>query len=396
MLRARGPSAGRGVLELERHLGDLTLGQRELRFLGAELALEHRAPLLVKQLELRGDRHGLGVADLLGELLPSATGGKLGTLLVEPCAHLDEPIPHGADANARMDERVLHSRDDLAPLVCRERSIEETLPRPPQVLEHRAIRYIPVVMPRHPLVAVTATTRMDNGLVRVRLSVAYLTSLEGAGLTPIVVPPFAGGDRCADRDAILDVVSGLVLTGGEDVDPARYGAEPHPRLGTVHAERDATELAFFQGARERRMPTLAICRGIQVMNVGLGGTLIQDLPSQHPSAIAHDGDGPRVERTHTVTLTRDSRLAHAVGRDEITVNSFHHQAVDVPAAQLLVTATATDGVIEAIETPLANPWWALGIQWHPEDLTGGPEPWDRKLFEAFAVQVRETPAGGRS
>jgi putative glutamine amidotransferase len=251
-------------------------------------------------------------------------------------------------------------------------------------------------MPRHPLVAVTATTRMDNGLVRVRLSVAYLTSLGGAGLTPIVVPPFAGGDRCADRDAILTVVSGLVLTGGEDVDPARYGAEPHPRLGTVHAERDATELAFLEGARERRMPTLAICRGIQVMNVGLGGTLIQDLPSQHPSAIAHDGDGPRAERTHTVALTRESRLAHAVGRDEITVNSFHHQAVDIPAAQVLVTATASDGVIEAIETPLANPWWALGIQWHPEDLTGGPEPWDRKLFEAFAVQVRETPAGGRS
>jgi putative glutamine amidotransferase len=236
---------------------------------------------------------------------------------------------------------------------------------------------------------------MDNGLARVRLSVTYLTSLDGAGLTPIVVPPFAGGDRCGDRDAILDVVSGLVLTGGEDVDPARYGAEPHPRLGTVHAERDATELAFLEGARDRRMPTLAICRGIQVMNVGLGGTLIQDLPSQHPSAIAHDGDGPRLERTHAVALTRDSRLAHAVGRDEITVNSFHHQAVDVPAAPVLVTATATDGVIEAIETPMGNPWWALGIQWHPEDLTGGPEPWDRKLFEAFAVQVRETPAGGR-
>ena len=234
-------------------------------------------------------------------------------------------------------------------------------------------------------------------MVRVRLSVAYLTSLDGAGLTPIVVPPFAAGDRCADRDAILDVVSGLVLTGGEDVDPARYGAAPHPRLGTVHAERDATELAFLDGARERRMPTLAICRGIQVMNVGLGGTLIQDIPSQHPSTIAHDGDGPRNERTHTVALTRgDSRLREAIGRDEITVNSFHHQAVADLAPGALITATASDGVIEAIETPLDNPWWALGIQWHPEDLTGGPEPWDRKLFEAFAVQVRETPTGGRS
>jgi len=248
-------------------------------------------------------------------------------------------------------------------------------------------------MPRHPLVAVTATTRLDNGMLRVRLSVAYLESLDRAGLTPIVVPPFA---PCADRDAILDVVSGLVLTGGEDVDPARYGAEPHPRLGTVHAERDATELSLLDGARDRRMPTLAICRGIQVMNVGLGGTLIQDIPSQHPSLIAHDGDGPRTERTHTVALTRDSRLRRAIGRDEITVNSFHHQSIDVTAPGVTVTAAASDGIIEGIETPLANPWWALGIQWHPEDLTGGPEPWDRALFAAFAAQVRETRPGARS
>lgn len=251
-------------------------------------------------------------------------------------------------------------------------------------------------MPRHPLVAVTATTRMDNGTVRVRLSVAYLTSLGGAGLTPIVVPPFAGGDRCADRDAILDVVSGLVLTGGEDVDPARYGAEAHPRLSTVHAGRDATELSLLDGARARRLPTLAICRGIQVMNVGLGGTLIQDIPSQVPGALVHDGDGPRSDRTHTVTLTPDSRLLCAVGRERITVNSFHHQSVEIPASDVVVTATAGDGVIEGIETKPDNPWWALGIQWHPEDLTGGPEPWDRALFGAFATQVRETRPGGQS
>jgi putative glutamine amidotransferase len=248
-------------------------------------------------------------------------------------------------------------------------------------------------MPRHPLVAVTATTRLDNGTPRVRLSVAYLTSLDAAGLTPIVVPPFA---PCADRDAILDVVSGLVLTGGEDVEPARYGAEPHPQLSTVHAGRDATELSLLEGARERRLPTLAICRGIQVLNVGLGGTLIQDLPSQHPSAIAHDGDGPRTERSHAISIVRDSRLARAVAREHIIVNSFHHQAVEIPAPGVIVTATADDGVIEGIETEPGNPWWALGIQWHPEDLTSDTEPWDRALFAAFATQVRETRPGGRA
>ena len=248
-------------------------------------------------------------------------------------------------------------------------------------------------MPRHPLVAVTATTRLDNGTARVRLSVAYLTSLDSAGLTPIVVPPFA---PCADRDAILDVVSGLVLTGGEDVEPARYGAEPHPQLSTVHAGRDATELALLEGARKRLLPTLAICRGIQVLNVGLGGTLIQDIPSQVPGALVHDGDGPRAARSHTITIAHDSRLGQAIGRDSITVNSFHHQSVEVPANDVVVTARASDGVIEGIETARDNPWWALGIQWHPEDLTGGPEPWDRALFAAFASQVRETHPGGQS
>jgi putative glutamine amidotransferase len=227
----------------------------------------------------------------------------------------------------------------------------------------------------------------------VRLSVAYLTSLDGAGLTPIVVPPFA---PCADRDAILDVVSGLVLTGGEDVEPARYGAEPHPKLSTVHAGRDATELALLDGARDRRLPTLAICRGIQVLNVGLGGTLIQDIPSQVPGSLVHDGDGPRSERTHAVALSRDSRIARAIGRTEISVNSYHHQSVDTLAPGLIIVGQANDGVIEAVETPSYNPWWALGIQWHPEDLTGGPEPWDRALFAAFATQVRETHPGGQS
>jgi putative glutamine amidotransferase len=347
----------------------------------------------VVPLEPLGHGNGLGVTDIQGELLPARAGGKLLPLVVQALSNLAQPVAHGADADARLDERLFHAGDDLAPLVWRQRSVEEAPPRPSQVLEHRAIRYIPDVMPRHPLVAVTATTRLDNGTLRVRLSVAYLTSLDGAGLTPIVVPPFA---PCADRDAILDVVSGLVLTGGEDVEPARYGAEPHPRLSTVHADRDATELALLSGAHDRRLPVLAICRGIQVLNVGLGGTLIQDLPSQHPSAIDHDIGGARSARTHTISIVPDSKLASAVVRDGIAVNSFHHQAIERLADGMIVTATAEDGVIEGIETAPGNPWWALGIQWHPEDLTGDTEPWDRALFAAFATQVRETRPGGQS
>jgi putative glutamine amidotransferase len=251
-------------------------------------------------------------------------------------------------------------------------------------------------MPRHPLVAVTATTRADDGVSRVRLSTAYLQALEAAGVTPIVVPPLDGGGNGAGIDAILDVVSGLVLTGGEDVDPARFGAARHPRLSTVHPGRDATELALTRGACERQLPVLAICRGIQVLNVALGGTLIQDIPSEHPSDILHDSDGPRAERTHTVRLAPDTRLARAVGRDAILVNSFHHQAIATRAASLVETAVAPDGIVEAVETPQDNPWWVIGIQWHPEDLVRSPESWDRALFAAFGTRAAETSPGGSS
>lgn len=242
-------------------------------------------------------------------------------------------------------------------------------------------------MPRHPLVAVTATTRLDDGVPRVRLSTTYLRALEAAGLTPIVIPPLGAGEVPAD---ILDAVSGLVLTGGEDVAPARYGATPHPRLGRVHEERDATEIALVLGAQERRLPTLAICRGIQVVNVALGGTLFQDLPSERPSAIDHEIDGPRETRTHTVRITGDSRLHQAIGRSEILVNSIHHQSVDTPAPGLAVTAVAPDGVIEGVELAPDNPWWIIGIQWHPEDLVESADPWDRALFAAFGRAVSET------
>jgi putative glutamine amidotransferase len=262
------------------------------------------------------------------------------------------------------------------------------------VLEHEPARYIPDNMPRHPLVAVTATTRADDGVPRVRLSTAYVDALREVGLAPVVVPP--ASDPGDSVDALVAVLQGLVLSGGEDVDPRHYGAGPHAALGPVHAARDATELALIEAARARHLPVLAICRGIQVLNVALGGTLIQDLPSERPSGIVHDVDGPRGDRTHAVLLTHDSRLARAIGRDEILVNSFHHQAVDRLAGSLQRTASAPDGVTEAVETPATDAWWVVGIQWHPEDLVGTRDPWDRALFQAFADAVAATPPGGRA
>lgn len=247
-----------------------------------------------------------------------------------------------------------------------------------------------------PLVAVTATVRPDDGVPRVRLAASYLRILEYAGLTPVIIAPFAGdlADVEASLDPVFDAVAGLVLTGGEDITPSSYNAAPSPHLGRVNAERDLTELAAVRAAKDHRLPTLAICRGIQVLNVGLGGTLIQDLPSEKPSDIAHDPDHPRTSRTHGIEISPDTRVFDALGTTTLDVNSVHHQAIGRLADSLVVTAKATDGVIEAVETGRRDPWWVLGVQWHPEEFSDVPTAPDHGLFAAFAkvLGVKTAPA----
>jgi len=156
----------------------------------------------------------------------------------------------------------------------------------------------------------------------------------------------------------------------------------------VNRARDVTELALFAAARERALPTLAICRGIQVVNVGLGGTLVQDLPSQRDAVRAHELDDIRGERVHDVSVEPNSRLASIVGARSLGVNSIHHQAIDRLGESIRVTARADDGVIEGVESDDPH-WWMVGVQWHPEELTATSEPWDRRLFAAFADACRD-------
>jgi putative glutamine amidotransferase len=187
--------------------------------------------------------------------------------------------------------------------------------------------------------------------------------------------------------AALSDIAGLVLTGGEDIDPARFGQTPHPATGAPHEARDQYELALARAASEQRIPTLAICRGAQVMNVALGGSLVQDIPSHTPGAIDHAPPGKRADRVHHVAIERDSLLAEVVHATSIYTNSSHHQAVDRLGETLRITARGDDGVVEAIESsdPL---WWMLGVQWHPEELTRTAEDWDRRLFVELAEAVR--------
>jgi putative glutamine amidotransferase len=210
-----------------------------------------------------------------------------------------------------------------------------------------------------------------------------VTALEAAGLIPVIIPPLSNPDAA---NAILDSVSGLVLTGGSDVDPALYGEKRHDKVRSIDAGRDRTEAALIQEARGRGTPVLAICRGIQILNVALGGTLVQDIPSQCDTTIDHDEDRPRDSRTHDISAEPGSLIARAIGTEQCLVNSFHHQAVKDVAEGMRVTARSPDGVIEGMEST-NDDWWVLAVQWHPEEMTGSPEPWDRGLFKAFARQL---------
>lgn len=232
-------------------------------------------------------------------------------------------------------------------------------------------------------VAVTASIRPDGDTSRVRLTAAYVTALENAGLVPLIVPPLTTADAAA---AVLDSVAGLVLTGGEDVDPARYGEQRHQKVRAVNVARDATEAALIQEAQARGTPVLAICRGIQILNVALGGTLVQDISSQCDTSIVHDDEGARDSRSHEITIEPGSLIAKAVGAEHVTVNSFHHQSVKRVADGMRVTARSPDGIIEGLESTDED-WWVMAVQWHPEEMTESAEPWDRGLFKAFARQL---------
>jgi putative glutamine amidotransferase len=206
---------------------------------------------------------------------------------------------------------------------------------------------------------------------------AYDAAVRKAGGSPW--EPAIGSDRPAD---VLAGVDGVVLTGGDDVDPALFGQAPHPAYEAAEPGRDAFEIALVRGALAAGIPVLAICRGLQVLNVAAGGTLIQDIPTQHPSDIDHAGR-PAAALAHTVSLRPGSRLAAILdpraGGDAVPVNSRHHQAIETLGDGLVVTATAPDGIIEGVET--SGPEFCVAVQWHPESFHRSHE-FDA-LFSAF-------------
>lgn len=243
-----------------------------------------------------------------------------------------------------------------------------------------------------PRIGVSGVVRSWDGNERTGVNAAYLRSVLAAGGVPVILSPLLGPSFASRA---LDGIEGLLLTGGEDIHPAWYGAEPSPHLYLPSRERDLFELALFAAARQRELPILGICRGIQLVNVGLGGSLFQDLPSERPGPVAHDPGSARDARTHSVRLQEGSRAAGALGATELTVNSFHHQAVDRLASGLVATGWSEDGLIEAAESAGDAPW-LLAVQWHPEEMHAEVKAPERGLFRALveAAELRQSSVGG--
>lgn len=235
-----------------------------------------------------------------------------------------------------------------------------------------------------PRIAVSGLLRRVDGVDRTGVNAEYVAAVLAAGGMPLVLSPLLGAARAADA---LDGCDGLLLTGGADIDPARYAAAPSPALESVEPPRDEFELALLAAARSRRMPVFAICRGLQLVNVAAGGTLWQDLPTERPGPVAHRQAAPPAEPTHTVRVAPGSRTADLLGTGPLRVNSTHHQAVRALGAGLLETAWAEDGVVEALESDDAGEW-LVAVQWHPERGSAGAA--DRALFSAFVAAAAAT------
>ena len=224
----------------------------------------------------------------------------------------------------------------------------------------------------------------------------YLQIMSRVGLTAVLITPAHTKEQVA---ALVRSCSGLVLSGGEDIDPSRYGEEALPELGEVSLPRDAMEWRALDVAREQEMPIFGICRGMQVLNVYFGGSLYQDLPSQRGEQVSHAQDAPWGHHQHEVQCVPDSRIHEVLGECQpLRINSFHHQAVKDLAPHMRCTAQAEDGLIEAIEHDRYP--WLVGVQWHPERHEAEARETDPniQIVQAFAGAVRDyagrsAPAG---
>ena len=223
------------------------------------------------------------------------------------------------------------------------------------------------------------TMRLEFQTDRFYLGREYSEGIAAAGGTPVHIGLIPDPNYIS---SVIDDLDGVLLPGSDsDVDPLRYGCEPHPRLGTVQPIKDKTDLLVLDEVEKRSLPLFAICFGLQVLNVSRGGTLIQDIGTQVTGAIKHEQGAPRDRPSHGITLASPSLLAKLAGSDKALVNSHHHQAIEKVGRELVPTAWSTDGLIEAVEDSRADRF-VLGVQWHPE-MGWKNDRLSQELFEWF-------------
>jgi len=236
-----------------------------------------------------------------------------------------------------------------------------------------------------PLIGLTTSPMFNTGrLPAFGINKLYARSISAAGGLPLLIPLHLSGD---DLDALFPHLDGFLLTGGGDIDPRLYGNPPHPSVQGLSVERDRLEIHLVQAFIQAGKPFLGVCRGCQVINVALGGSLYEHLPEQFPSTVIHDNHHhPRNFLAHQVSIIHGTRLADILAVATADVNSLHHQGVRKLAEELSATAHAPDGLIEAFELP-AYPF-GLAVQWHPEELQEYAPM--RNLFRQFVLACQTT------
>jgi putative glutamine amidotransferase len=237
---------------------------------------------------------------------------------------------------------------------------------------------------RRPFIGITM--RHELKTERFYLARQYGDAVAAAGGVPVHISLIPDAELIA---AFVGRLDGVLLPGSaSDVDPLRYGREPHTKLGPVHPLKDETDLLVLQLSEERRLPLLAICFGMQVWNVYRGGTLIQDINSQVPTPLKHEQGAPRERHSHKVSVNPESLLGRLAGEVSAKVNSHHHQALEHLGEGLRASAWSSDGLIEAVEDTMEGRW-ALGVQWHPE-LAWEKDELSQTIFKAFVEATRSS------
>ncbi|MGA9994979.1 MAG: gamma-glutamyl-gamma-aminobutyrate hydrolase family protein [Pyrinomonadaceae bacterium] len=224
--------------------------------------------------------------------------------------------------------------------------------------------------------------RIDLPTERFYLARHYSEAVEAAGGVPVHLPLIPRADYIR---SVMDGLDGILLPGSDsDVDPLLYGREPHPMLGSVQPLKDETDLLVLAEVERRATPLLAICFGMQILNVSRGGQLIQDIPSQMPDAIKHEQGVPRDRRSHRIRFLEGSLLSRLAGGESAIVNSHHHQAIETVGKQLVATAWTSDGLVEALED-VRQERFVLAVQWHPE-MGWQSDGFSQQIFRKF-IQV---------